>query len=89
MRVGEAKQRDIGKKRTQDLKKELPVEVEYIGVQPLTKEQIQASRKKLDDLDAFDALRIKTMDARNNLESEIYRRKEWLEISNNKKVNFF
>jgi hypoxia up-regulated 1 len=78
--------RDIGKKKSQNINRLLTVEVEYIGVQPLTKEQIDVSRLKLDDLDAFDALRIKTMDARNNLESEIYKRKEWLEDSNNKKV---
>jgi hypoxia up-regulated 1 len=78
--------RDIGRKKTQNINKELLVKVEYIGVQPLNKEQIEASRKKLDDLDAFDALRIKTMDARNNLESEIYKRKDWLENNNNKKV---
>jgi hypothetical protein len=77
--------KEIGKKRTQNINKELQVEVEYVGVKPLTKEQIEASRKKLDDLDAFDALRIKTMDSRNNLESEIYRRREWLDSNNNKR----
>lgn len=79
--------KDIGKKRTQELKRELTVEVEYIGVQPMNATQIQESRKKLDALDEFDKLRIKTMDARNSLESEIYKRREWLENENSKNVN--
>jgi len=80
--------KDIGKKRTQELKKELTVEVEYLGVKPMNASQIQDSRKKLDALDDFDVLRIKTMDARNNLESEIYKRREWLENDNCQNVIF-
>lgn len=79
--------KDIGRKRTQEFKNELKVEVQYIGITPMTQEQIQASRKKLDELDAFDELRKKTMDARNNLESEIYKRKEWLEGNSSKDVH--
>lgn len=70
--------KDIGKKRTQELKKELTVEVEYVGILPLNATQILESRNKLDALDEFDKMRIKTMDARNNLEAEIYKRREWL-----------
>lgn len=81
--------KDIGRKRTQELKKELRVTIEYIGVQPMSADQIEEARKKLDDLDSFDELRKKTMDARNSLESEIYRRKEWIELENSKNVNFF
>merc|ERR1712032_1576165 len=77
--------KDIGKKRTNNLNKNLEVEVEYIGVRPMNNTELEISRKKLDDLDAFDSLRIKTMDSRNNLESDIYRRKEWLEEPKNKK----
>jgi len=80
--------KDIGKKRTQELKKDLTVEVEYIGILPMNATQIQESRNKLDALDEFDKMRIKTMDARNNLESEIYKRREWLENENNQNVNF-
>jgi len=78
--------KDIGKKRTQELKKELIVEVEYVGILPMNDTQIQESRKKLDALDEFDKMRIKTMDARNNLEAEIYKRREWLENDRSKEV---
>ena len=81
--------RDIGKNRTNNLNKDLIVEVEYIGVRPMNLTELELARSKLDDLDIFDTLRIKTMDSRNNLESDIYRRKEWLETSSNKKVIYF
>jgi hypoxia up-regulated 1 len=79
--------REIGKKRTQNYNKELIVNMEYIGIIPLTDDDIKNSRKKLDELDIFDTLRISLMDARNNLESEIYKKNEWLDIEENKKVN--
>jgi hypothetical protein len=78
--------REIGKKRNQEYKKELTIELEYLGFQPMNSNQIQESRKKLDSLDKFDEMRIKTMDARNNLESEIYKRRNWLEEKDSKKV---
>lgn len=81
--------REIGKKRSQELKKELTIEVEYLGFQPMNASRIQESRKKLDALDQFDEMRIKTMDARNNLESEIYKRRNWLEDKISKEVNFY
>jgi len=78
--------KEIGKKRSQNYNKDLSVDVEYIAISPMTEKQIENSRNKLDKLDEFDILRISLMDVRNNLESEIFKRKEWLEISENKKV---
>jgi hypoxia up-regulated 1 len=78
--------KDIGKKKTQELQRELTVEMDYIGIKPMNAKQIQESRIKLDALDQFDEIRIKTMDARNNLESEIYKRRDWLEDENFKNV---
>lgn len=81
--------KEIGKKRIQELKKELTVDVEYIGVLPMNANLIQESRKRLESLDQFDEQRIKIMDARNNLESEIYKRKEWLESEESLNVIFY
>ncbi len=78
--------KDIGKKRTQEMRKELTVEYQHIGILPMSTDQIKESRKKLDDLDTFDELRIKTMDARNSLETEIYKRRDWLETEDSKNV---
>lgn len=82
------KKKDIGKIKMQEIKKELIIEIESIGIKPMNSTGIKESRKKLDALDRLDELRIKTMDARNNLESEIYRRREWLEDENAKNVNY-
>jgi hypoxia up-regulated 1 len=71
--------KDIGKKKTQEVKKDLTVELVYSYPTPLTKEQITESKNKLDSLDRHDSNRIKKMEARNSLETLIYNKKEWLE----------
>jgi hypoxia up-regulated 1 len=71
--------KDVGKKKVQEVKKNLTVEVVYSDPLPLTKDQITESKNKLDSLDKYDRERIKKMEVRNNLETLIYHRKEWVE----------
>jgi hypothetical protein len=71
--------KDVGKKKTKEQKIDLDVAVEYSKPRPLTKEEIAASKLKLDKLDQIDTNRIKTMEKRNALETLIYAKKEWLD----------
>jgi hypothetical protein len=73
--------KEIGRKKVQDVKKELKMNFEYTQPRPLTQEEIKKSREKLNSLDEIDGNRIKTMEKRNALESMIYNKREWLDTS--------
>jgi hypoxia up-regulated 1 len=76
--------KDVGKKRTQEMKKDLVVETEYTIPKPMTAENIAEAKKKLDYLDEIDRDRIKMHERRNSLETLIYAKKEWIESKNSK-----
>jgi hypoxia up-regulated 1 len=71
--------KDVGKKRTQEIKKDLTVEVEWSSPRPLTKSELALSKQKLNTLDELDKQRIQTMEKRNSLETMIYAKKEWID----------
>lgn len=79
--------RDIGKERKNEIKKDLEVSVEYSDPQPLTSQQIDEAKLKLDKFDQIDLDRIRTMEKRNSLESLIYAKKEWFETEESKKYS--
>jgi hypothetical protein len=78
---------DVGKKRTQEEKRELKLSTEFTDPQPMTAEQIAESKKKLDTIDEIDLTRIKTMEKRNALETLLYNKKEWIDSEESKKYS--
>lgn len=71
--------KSIGKKKKSEKKHDLKVERLYTLPRPLNKTEFDASKKKLDSLDELDILRLKNMEARNNLETDLYAKREFME----------
>jgi hypothetical protein len=71
--------KNIGKKSTNNKKHKLRIESEHSYPKPFTKKDITDALNKLDSLDKFDEMRIKTMERRNTLETYLFDKKQWLD----------
>jgi len=71
--------KSIGKSKKSERKIDLTVERVFTFPRPLNKTEFEASKKKLDEIDNNEILRIKNMEARNSLETDIYAKREWIE----------
>lgn len=76
--------KSIGMSKKTEKKIDLKVERVYTFPKPLNKTEFEASKKKLQDIDDYEIERVKNMEARNKLESDIYATKEWLETEDAK-----
>ena len=77
--------KNIGKSKKEENKINLKVE-KVINTYPLpmNKEQLAESKKKLDSLDKYEEDKLRNIEARNTLETDIYAKKEWVEGENAK-----
>lgn len=75
----QTKLKSIGSSKKSERKVSLNVERVFTFPRPLNKTELEESKKKLDAIEEYEKERIKNMEARNGLESDIYSKKEWLE----------
>lgn len=71
--------KSVGKTKKSEKVIDLKVEREFSLPRPMNKTEFLESKRKLDEIDQDELIRLKEMEIRNNLETDIYRRKEWLE----------
>lgn len=74
--------KNIGKTKKQEKKINLNVERVFTYPRPLNKTEFEVSKKKLDAIDEYEREREKNMEARNNLETDIYGKREFLDSEN-------
>ncbi len=71
--------KNIGRIKKQENKINLKVQREFTNPRPLNKEEFNAAKKVLDNLDNIENERLKNIEAKNTLETEIYARKDWID----------
>lgn len=71
--------KSIGKTKKSEKVIDLKVEREFSYPRPMNRTEFLEAKRRLDEIDQDELIRMKEMEIRNNLETDIYKRKDWLE----------